>query len=153
MRDRLVGFTLLELLLSLAIISIVFCFSMPLFRGTNLNHQVVQLQQHLIQVLKYARFQAFLRHETLLIKPISQQGLWREGAEIIDSSDQVIYKRPWQFNLDVDWHGFYDHQKITVAAEPENLSMNGYFLIKNNHTLVGKLVVNRFGQIHWLSSN
>lgn len=152
MSTKVRGMMLLELIITVAIIGILVCFSQPL-----LNHAVSieERTQELTSILTYARLQAFIREETLVLAPLENDD-WSTGIKLLTNQGKTLPEKPKQMvhvwhwpasKLTVNWFGFQAKDFILVDSDSAKLAMNGYFLLKNNQGILRKIIVNRFGRV------
>jgi Tfp pilus assembly protein FimT len=153
--------TLIELIASLAIVGIVVCFSVPRLFSETANHVIQERKKELTYILAYARIQAFLREETLILAPLNTtlDNNWSEGLRLYVQDGKTrppknkhsLHEWHWsksQFAL--YWFGFQSKNYILVDSDSSKLAMNGYFLIKKKQDTLCRIDVNRFGRLRVL---
>jgi Tfp pilus assembly protein FimT len=142
------GLTILELMVSLALIGLLFCFTLPLYQTQRAFTETKLFQKELTSILTTARLEAFLLQKPLKLEPI-HLGLsneWEQGIRLSTNQDTVLHRWTWSYiNRPVLWFGFRSKQSITIDFLPEKLAMNGYFQIGDT-----RLIVNRFGRVRCL---
>lgn len=155
MSMRVHGITLIELIISVAIMGILMCFSVSLF------HHTVSVQERthdLTSILAYARLQAFLREETLILAPLvaTEHHDWSMGIRLFVKEGETLPSKPrriihaWQWpasEYTLSWSGFQSKDYILIDHDSGKLAMNGYFLLKNSHGILNQVYVNRFGRV------
>jgi len=77
------GFTLVELMLTLAVAAILMTVAVPSFRETIMDNRLSTQSNELVTALNYARSEAVKRHETITVT--SKNGTnWEAGWTITD---------------------------------------------------------------------
>ena len=156
MRRRTTGLTLLELLVGLAIMALAFCFSVPFLHTMQIQQEHKRCINALKSLLQYARMQAFLRGETLVLAPQNNDKNWshgvylfvQEGRTLPPKNKEELYVWHWQHSgIQVSWHGFQSNDYLIIDAQLSRLALNGYFLIDDGVSNPEKITVSRFGQM------
>ena len=154
---RALGLTLIELLISLAIMATVLCFSLPLFHSMQTQHDRNRLIKDITNVLQFARIQAFLRGETLVLAPLDSVKDWsygihlfvREGNSWPPKNKEELHEWRWKpGGTHLSWHGFQSKDYLVIDSDLSRLALNGYFLMEEGGVLPEKHTVNRFGRVH-----
>lgn len=82
MNLRTKGFTLLELLIVLAVAGLLLGLSLPAYRTTVQRNRADSEAQQLRQALSYARLEAISRGQTTRIRPVAESGDWSRGLTV-----------------------------------------------------------------------
>jgi len=151
------GVTWVEVLVTLAILGVLLASGMSHWRGLQAQHAERRLFHDLGHILAFARNQAFLRAETLVLLPrVASEG-WSSGMVLVfqnttlEAHAQPLHTWRWRYpNVHLSWHGFLGEDTIIIAHNPAKIAMNGSFLIKINHLEQKRWVVNRLGRIRVL---
>jgi prepilin-type N-terminal cleavage/methylation domain-containing protein len=160
MCDDSYGMTLIELIATLAIVGILACFSVPWLFSETAHHVIQERKKELTYILSYARMQAFLREETLILAPlnINLENNWSDGLRLYVQDGKTLPPKnkhtlhEWHWSnsqFAMFWFGFQSKNYILVDADSSKLAMNGYFLIKKKQDTLSKMNVNRFGQVRY----
>ncbi len=139
------GLTLIELMISIVIISLLLCFSMPLYQKHLSDTKTTLLKRELIAILATARLQAFLLGQTLVLEPLllTSTGVWQQGVQLRMQHGEILHHWLWpESHGQISWVGFYSKEFILIDAYPDKLAMNGYFQIDET-----RLIINRFGRV------
>ena len=156
-KQQHVGLTWIEVLVTLAILGILLLAGVSHWRGLQAQQTERRLFSDVGRVLTFARNQAFLRSETLVLLPrVASEG-WSSGMVLEikkhtqDEKAQRLHEWRWHDSgVQLSWHGFLGDDALVVAHSPAKLAMNGYFLLETAHSNQVRWVVNRFGRIRVL---
>jgi prepilin-type N-terminal cleavage/methylation domain-containing protein len=89
MKNLYRAFSLLELLATVAIVSILLLLATPSYQTFYHHQETNTLTQQLTQTFTYARNQAVLRQQIILVTP--QQGNWQNGWSItVEKTQQIL---------------------------------------------------------------
>lgn len=155
MRKQL-AFSLIEILVVLAIIGIGFVFYIPFSSKTLQNNQLEVLENNIINSIQYARTKAMMTGLNLTLNPIAGNMDWSKGMVLFvdnpshhySEKDRLIYQWQWQDSpLQVVWHGFRSANFLVLSATIDDRTVNGHFSILFEQNEVSRLVVNRLGRI------
>lgn len=148
--QKKIGFTLLELMVVLALISILCCIGYPLLKNIQ-SREISNVSNDLTRMLQFARLESVLRHETLVLKPIFSNN-WIQGAALFTTSNanntKPIHQFHWTYHFDqLIWRGFESRDVLVIAPDLNHLAMNGYFELIDQQKILKKITVSRFGVI------
>ncbi|MDF1684111.1 MAG: prepilin-type N-terminal cleavage/methylation domain-containing protein [Legionellaceae bacterium] len=148
------GLTWVEVLVTLAILSILFSASVSHWRGLQTKYAERRLLNDVGRALAYARNKALLQAETLVLIPRVESEGWSSGMVLEfkhptqGGSSQRLHTWRWHYpNLYLSWHGFLGDNAVVIEHRPAKLAMNGYFLLKSTDSHHVRWVVSRFGRI------
>lgn len=149
------GLTLVELLVTLSLLSIVLCCSLPLAPSLYKKNQMQMIVDNVKGAIQVAKMQALISGDTLALTPIGGAGDWSDGMLLFvdnvkhqySSETRLLYQWHWKsVGVDLAWQGFQSRNYLLFAPDMSSNATNGYFII-TNHQLQAKLVVNRFGRV------
>ncbi|NCT56125.1 MAG: type II secretion system protein [Legionella sp.] len=154
------GLTWVEVLVTLAILGILFSAGVSHWRGLQTNQAERRLLSEIGRVLIFARNQALLRSETLVLRPRVASESWSSGMVLelknptSDGDPQKLHTWYWHApGACLTWHGFRGDDALVVDHRPAQLAMNGYFLLEKPDSDQTRWVVNRFGRIRALTKH
>ncbi len=133
------GFTLLELLLTLGIVSVLFCVALPSWKSFTQHLQAKIITERLADGLRYARLQALLTRSDIEIKPINHN--YQNGWEILRNANALKIYPASPVNIT----SLQLSRKNTITFQPNGMSegSNGSFVIHGEY----KLTLNRGGRV------
>ena len=128
------GFTLLELLLALAIASILLGIAIPSWSSFKSHLQSKLITERIIESISYARIEALLTHTQIIIKPINNN--YQDGWEILkDKSILKIYP------------------PVPLKITLKKLSKNNYIVIQSNGMTEGNNLSFNINDIYKVTLN
>lgn len=151
------GFTLIELLITLSIAAVLLMFVVPIGRDFLLKNTISARTEEIVSALHYARHQAELTGETLILTP-QPQG-WASGMLLFvdkngnhdyDESDQLLFQWQWdETDFSLRWQGLYDDYLLFTPTGLNSVLGGTFYLCPLNETEVnGKdILMNRLGRI------
>ncbi|WP_131781648.1 pilus assembly FimT family protein [Legionella gresilensis] len=150
-----VGFTLLELLIVISIVSLLLLFSIPNHQQLYEQNQLKIVSDKLKNAVQYGQTMTFVRNVILTLAPLDNQN-WSQGLVLfIDNKnhrpgkDKIIQIWQWPSHMiQVNWQGFQSSKYLIFSPNLKNASCNGHFLLKTQGNLSKKIIVNRFCYIH-----
>ena len=99
---RSLGLTLIELLMTLAIMAMVLLVSLPVFHAIQTQQDRTRLTNDITNVLQFARLQAFLRGQTLVLAPLDAAKDWSYGMHLfVREGDSLPPKNKEELH---EWH-------------------------------------------------
>jgi len=128
------GFTLLELLLTLAIASILLGIAIPSWSSFKTQLQSKLITARIIETISYARIEALLTHTQIIIKPINNN--YQSGWEILKNN--IILK-------------IYPPTPIKITLK--KLSKNNYIIIQSNGMTEGNNLSFNINNIYKITLN
>lgn len=153
-KQQYAGLTWVEVLVTLAILSVLLSSGVSHWRGLQIKYAERCLFSDVERVLVYARNQAFLHAETLVLLPRVESESWSSGMVLEfkhptqGGSSQRLHTWRWHYpNIYLSWHGFLGDDALVIGHNPAKIAMNGYFLLENSGSKHVRWVVNRFGRI------
>lgn len=154
------GITLLELLITLAILGVLVCFGVsfaPLHQ-----HRLHRKADEIKSIVRYATHEAMQKGVDLALSPWPIPSDWSKGMVLfVDDNNNHQYNtkaqviRKWRFQDDkitVLWQGFQSKQYLLFSPKLYERAINGKFVITNELQQQVILVVNRLGHVRDLSS-
>ncbi len=137
------AYSLLELFITVAIVSIVLLLATPSYQTFYHHQETTALTQQLTQTFSYARNQAVLRQQTILIIP--QQGNWQHGWCItIEKTQQVLREfGPPPKDLQLQLVVLRNNNIIRFMPDGTTNGSNGHFSYDQT-----SLFFNRGGRLH-----
>lgn len=87
------GFTLVELMIVLALVGVVAVVAVPNFRQLVENNRVVAGTNSIVSALSYARLEA-LRHGRLVVVDARVAGAWEQGLTVTRGTEQLRVTEP-----------------------------------------------------------
>lgn len=141
------GFTLLELLISLSIISALLFFAIPNFNQL-INRQLVNSKVHAImQIIDYAKIESITGD--LHIYPITED--WSCGVRIEKNGTEIYHRKFKNNGVRVSWHGFYNDKVILFSKQLYKSSANGHFIISKAN-INKKIILNKLARTKIVSN-
>lgn len=146
------GFSLLELLIVLFLISLTFAFGLPLTSYWYQNQVAELMQKDIEQAIEQGIQESIILGEPLRLIPLKDQ-VWTSGLQLI--KEEGVPNKPtlihvWQWPstpYHIAWHGFLGNTFLRFVPDISQSAMNGYFLIENQNHQEIKIIVNRIGRI------
>ncbi len=146
------GLTLIELLLTIAILGLILWFSLPLSSSFYQKIQLQVIENEIKSAIRFAKTQALISGYPILLRTIDgSKGL----TVCVDNmkhqcapDDSTLQEWHWSYDgIDVDWSGFQSKQYLIFSADESKNAVNGYFSIKYKGRLVTKITLNRLGRV------
>lgn len=81
------GFTLVELMIVIALLAVIAAVAVPGFQRLVENNQVTSTTNRLVGALNFARSEALREGQQVTLQPIN--GDWREGLEVVMDGDAL----------------------------------------------------------------
>lgn len=141
------GFTLLELLLSLAVISFIILLGVSSSSEWIKQNQSQLLRDELKAALHYAKLQAIIQQRTLTLEALYDDHNWAKGM-VLKSAQQIVHQWKWDYpNWHLCWKGIHGEQTLQFSNYPHQAMDNGRFIMLDSKgKRVWSLVVNRIGR-------
>ncbi len=147
------GFTLIELLVALSIAAILFMWVLPVQQDFFLKNKLSARTEEIISALHYARSQAILLGQPLILAPQSEN--WSSGMllfidlndnHVYDSSDKLIFQWQWQEkDLDLLWNGLYENYLLFTPIGLNSVLGGTFYVCSKNSGK--KILMNRLGRV------
>lgn len=154
------GITLLEMLVVLAIIMGFIMTVIPMGRAFYLKNQLENRVNAIVFTVKYAKQQALLRHQTLILRPLSEKQGWSKGMRLFISKngdtsyrhgDNILREWHWPKGLPtITWQGFSSQDYLRFSLSIRHSMLNGHFLLALpdiKEAEYKKIIINRLGRI------
>lgn len=135
---HLSGFTLLELLVTLALVGILLTLSLPSYLDCSQHLQAKLIAERIIESLNYARLEALLLKTPVEIKPINNN--YQQGWEMFQGNTVIKIYPPSPVSINTQQLS----RKNTITFQPNGMSegSNGSFIINQEY----KVTLNRGGR-------
>lgn len=152
LKQKQAGFSWVSVLIVFGIVGAMMTQETPSLRAWRLFTAKRILFQELSHVLIFARLQAFIEGEPLVLFPAKRSKNWAQGVKLQSEntvSTSLIHAWYWHVpaGIRITWHGFQANDQIMIHKSPEQLAMNGYFLVEVPQHGVEHWVVSRFGRM------
>ncbi|WP_119694671.1 GspH/FimT family pseudopilin [Ectopseudomonas oleovorans] len=149
-QNRQHAFTLYELLIALAVMSIGMTMALPALSSLKQHSEREALRNHLHASIDHARLQAVLNKTTVELCG-SRDGLncsrdWSRGwrIQLYHSPAHTLLVQKNRTSQPLQWAGF--DQRIRFYANGTSPSSNGRFFQCRNSTVAWQLILNRQGR-------
>ncbi len=149
------GFTLLELLISMFVITIITFFALPNTSALYKKNQLQTVTAEIQKAIQTGKIQSLSRGESLVLAPISNSKDWSKGMLLfVDNvkhqyTPEVKLVYQWKWNstgVSVSWQGAQSNNYLLFTADLKSSITNGTFIVGNNIEQV-KLIVNRLARV------
>ncbi|KTD82272.1 GspH/FimT family pseudopilin [Legionella waltersii] len=147
------GLSLLELVVALAIISVLLVLVVPAYRNTLDNNEQQVLIDTIYNAVQYSKHQAIQLGYPLYLLPIRAKKGWSDGLLLSKDKKQnsMSILNEWTFlhrNWSLKWKGVDSNTCITISNSPMHAMSNGTFVLENQitHEKV-VLLLNRLGRL------
>jgi type IV fimbrial biogenesis protein FimT len=150
------AFTLLELVLCLALLAMMFFGGMRAWAQLRQNHQNKAIAAKLEQALNFARQAAIAKREQVSICPrgtdIACGNDWSQGWLVfldadnrgqLMSKEQILWREPVAYHQAIQFSGWLKHQYVRFEGDGMPHSYHGTFFISGKPILV----INAVGRI------
>ena len=146
------GFSLLELLLSVSIISILLMFVSSFVQ----KYQQVELEsfaRDIHSAVRFAKFSAVISGESLAVECL-ESGVCTKGLRVITDKPRgkSVLLREWRWphnRQQIIWQGFQAKSGPKFAADIRHNAANGKFIITRGDKVFIELIVNRLGKVRF----
>ncbi|WP_160488865.1 GspH/FimT family pseudopilin [Pseudomonas sp. R-28-1W-6] len=92
MRRYLRGFTIIELMITLAVVAVLAALGLPAFDGAFERSRASTEANDLAQALNYGRLEAINRSQSVTVEPTDSNAGWAAGITIKQSSDDAVLR-------------------------------------------------------------
>lgn len=149
------GITLIELLISIAILGIIACYSSVFSPLLYKKNQMQAVKQEIKRAIQWARIQARMSGQTLILARRPGGDDWSLGMLLfVDNvkhqyTPESILIQEWDWpasELRLSWRGFQSQDYLRFTPTMNDSAINGSFRLSNGHQQA-KLVVNRIGRV------
>lgn len=147
------GFSLLELVLVLFLISLIFAFGLPLHSHWHQTQVAWVMQTDIEQAMEQGMQESLVLGEPLRLVPMQGED-WSFGMALVRETDigkrplAYLYTWPWQQRVwHMTWHGFLSQTFLRFTPDISQLSLNGYFFLEQDHAENITILVNRMGRM------
>jgi prepilin-type N-terminal cleavage/methylation domain-containing protein len=144
------GWTLIELVIVVAIISVVTLICVPMFSTIKQNNQRQIIEHDLTQGIHAAKVYALTSKMKVWLTHLPGEESWSSGMVLMaqdGAKSKPIHTWHWSAeDFTVLWHGFQSRELLLFTQDLQHSALNGYFLIKNQ-LVTTKLIINRLGRV------
>lgn len=149
MRHRAnLGFTLLEVLICIALTSSLLLLTLTLNLGFSQKNQADIVAEEIKFALHYARDRAFKNDLPLTLAPLEKGRDWSKGMILFAEKDTILHQWEWHSKqVHVKWHGFRSEDYLTFSTALQHSTANGRFLIVTDSQYKIQIIVNRLGHL------
>lgn len=153
---KVLGFTLLECLVVMLLLSGLLGVAAPFFKARVDTNKTSTVAHDIESMLLFARTEAFLSHQTLVLRPLSSDANWAEGAALYterkaqhpQACEEMLHVFHWKHKTQgMRWHGFASRDDLVIFPTLKTLAMNGYFEVIDEGQPSQKICISRFGQV------
>lgn len=150
MHNRL-GFTLIELMLALAIMAIILCYALPIGVDYVDRSRILQVRMALIQAVRLGEIAALERGHSMTLCPSRNGrdcgGLWSQGWILTDRQDQwvPVAWQPRSTRLTLNWEGWGRTANLEISPQLADRHMTGHFTLSAGERQES-LILNRIGR-------
>ncbi|MBA2711052.1 MAG: GspH/FimT family pseudopilin [Tatlockia sp.] len=150
------GFSLIELVVGLLIVSILFFFALPFSLSMMQKNQLEVVKNEIISAIHFAKTTSVLRGLPLVLAPLPQADNWSAGMLLYVDNDkhefneksELIYEWHWKHpGINVSWQGLYTKNYLLFSTTLQSRALSGHFIISNKQGNRVQLIVNRLGRI------
>lgn len=151
--NRFNGYTLLELLITLALISILLVGITSGYKYFRYKNSADSMERIIISMIDYARILSMSGQQSILMTALDND--WNKGVRIckyisdLDCQDDenLLMEHQWSsLNTNVHWHGFQSSTYLLFKTTPLEMAVNGYFMVSVGDYSF-RLIVNRLGSV------
>ena len=144
---KTIGYSLLELLACLAIVSLFATFATTSWHHLMQRQKANAITQSLIRTVNYARTQALVRQQPLLICPLTEGSIhcgndWSIGWQVTTLQAQRLRYITPPANLRIQWRDLRQTNQIKISPNGDAQGSNGSFYYGQT-----QLSLNRGGRI------
>lgn len=135
------GFTLIELLITITVLVILGCMSIPSIQHLIATHQITNDVNQLIRALHQAKLTALMQQKEIYFCPNQD---WQTGYMIRDKNNALIFFKGPQKNGSLS----YPHQYIKFSSNGFTTGYNGTFIYENFlKKTKHKIIINNTGRV------
>ncbi len=149
------GRSLIELIVSLALIAIIFTYSLPSLSSFIDTYQVRRSSEQIMALLNYAKSQAYQEHRSISLCPCSESSItcsdwssaWTRIVVFDPKTQELLYtaNRTYQH---IDFNRVSaSHAGSTFTFNSKGRATSPSSLRITHHTAESKIVVSRMGRI------
>lgn len=156
MLNRYRGFTLIEMMMCLAIAAIVCISALAVNNRFYQRNRLDIMQNELANALKYARNMAIIKGQPVTIRPLPNSHQWGDGMVLfmdnpshhyLDTKD-ILYRWQWRYlGIHIEWKGFQSSDYLTFSPSLRHATCSGRFVITDVSAGSKQIIINRLGRI------
>lgn len=145
---KLRAYTLIELLLGLALLAILLFFSLPFASSMHQKNQIQVIKNDIKSAIRFAKTHALMSGKNVILAPLQHSVDWSSGMLLYLPENKLLHEWRWQApGIHVAWHGFQSNHYLLFSADASQNAVNGYFEIHDNMNQKVTLVLNRLGRV------
>lgn len=149
------GFTLVELVVTLSLLVICFCFVVGFNQDFLEKNKIDSLVSQVKNSIYYSRNRALFSGQDVTLNAMDASDDWSGGMLLcVDNprhhcQENIIYQWQWKQypQLKLVWRGFKSTKYLTFSKTLRHSTVNGHFVILKNGIEVRRIVVNRLGRV------
>ena len=139
------GFTLLEFIISLSIISVLLLFSLPVYHDLIENHQANLAINRLHRAIYFARGEAIQRQKMVRLEP---DGSWKNGMIVKAGGMNIKSFSNRGGKGEILWNSFPAYNYLQFTPQGFTYYQNGsFYYISSKGEVLKKLVINQAGRV------
>lgn len=150
------GLGLVELLVSLVILSILFFFCLPLGQNIYKKNQLELIKDDITAIVNFAKTLAITNEFPLALTPLPGTNDWSAGMLLFVDNKEHQYKNKtqlvhqWQWKnqgIRVSWRGLNSTEHLLFARDLQHSALSGHFIIEDFRGKSITLTLNRLGRV------
>lgn len=142
------GFSLIEVLVSLLIVSVIALFSVQGISEFFEDRKQRVYMQQLYHDLKWARAEAVVLNTSVLVQ--ANRNDWCLGWELISNS-HILKHRDGMKNCKIIFSGSLDIPSFQFMADGSSNYQSGSFCFYDDKKMTMKIIINQVGRVRWES--
>lgn len=139
------GFSLIEILVSLVIVSIIAAFSIQGISNFFEHRQQRIYMQQLYHDLKWARVEAIVLNTPITVQPNHD---WCAGWSI-GSTSQVLKQRDGIQHCKIIFSGSLGTENFQFVPNGSSNYQNGHFYFYHQEKVTMQIIINQTGRVRW----
>jgi type IV fimbrial biogenesis protein FimT len=157
-KDATQGFSLIEILITISILSVLFVFSVHSFRDIQNEQKSQRVLAHLANIIQYARSEAIRNGQIVILCKSKDRkscsGEWSDGQILFKNfkSPKILQNFKALNGGKLDFKGFQSSDFLRFTEKGTTFEQNGRFIYYPTETRspTHELIVEKSGQTHRL---